>query len=783
MYCYFCMKEASEQNGRCSRCGKSFAKNENRNHMLPGTMLKGKYMVGNVLGQGGFGITYAGRDTTLDIRIAIKEYFPNGHASRDCLATNEVTMLTGPNETYYANGKQRFLSEAKALAKFSRSDNIVHARDYFELNNTAYIIMDFVEGQVLGHYLREHKQIEAQSLVNWFMPILEVLGKVHAEGLIHRDISPDNIIIENGKLILIDFGAARDVGATKSMSVMLKPGYAPGEQYTSDRTQQGPWTDIYAVCATMYECITGITPQESSSRLFEDKLQPPSALGISIPPHIEAALMHGMANRYKDRPQTMPDLIAELRGLVAAPPVQFPAAAAAAAVPVQQAAALVQPSAVTMQPQTTPEQPAPVTMQPQTADPDPRTVLMDDPKTVLMSRPSEAIITGVEIGQLTADMPMESGVLTKPMPTPEPAMYQSPEPSAPQPPAERPNRKKLLPIIGVACLVLLVGGIGVAALSKDKPTGDDVTMEETTTTQSSTTTTTTTTTKAEAEDEKEQLAAAVTTTKRSTKPKVSETSSTAKTSKDDEDDKDETTTRKLKKPQLVEDDPQDAPYDEPDEPSYQPDPEPEQPPVTQKTTKKTEPTTKPTTKSTPEPTTKPTTRKTEPPVTEPYSEFEYSDYNDGIILDGWKEPQKDLVIPMEVNGKAVVAIGQGAFENIPGLRSVTFPESDAYPYIEIGNYAFYGNEDLEWVLISNNVERIGANAFGNCKNLSNIYISYSVQNIGSYCFINDANPNYSVYYEGSQWEWDSISALHAFSDSFDLFCPASQNDFLSIVTG
>lgn len=748
MYCYFCMNESSEQNGCCTRCGKSFAKDENRNHLLPGTMLKQKYMVGNVLGQGGFGITYAGRDTTLDIRIAIKEYFPIGHASRDSLASNEVTLLSGPNESYYANGKQRFLSEAKALAKFNRSGNIVHARDYFELHNTAYIIMDFVKGQDLRHYLHEHGKIEPQQLVDWFLPILRVLGKVHAEGIIHRDISPDNIIVENSELILIDFGAARDVGATKSMSVMLKPGYAPGEQYTSDRSQQGPWTDIYAVCATMYECITGETPQESSSRLFEDKLQPPSAYGISIPPHIEAALMHGMANRYKDRPQNMQQLIAELNGTVAAPPIK----------PVPQTPVQPQPAAVPISPVTVPE-------------PDPQTVLMDDPKTVLMDKPSEAIVTGVEIGQLTTDVPLQTGVLTKPMPDAQ-TIHQNPEPQEPQEAQEAPDRtkKNKILIAAAACFLLIVGGIGVtAALSKDdKPPLTITATNETTTTQ--TATETTAETLATMDVQVTIIPAKSTAAKTSAKTKPKSTTTTATDPDDDSDTEKPKTSRTRATRQEA-----DSPYEEP---SYDPEPDPEPPRSTANTTKATK-TTKSTTKTTK--TTPATTKETEPPVTEPWSEFEYMDYNGGVIITGWKTPSELLAIPEEINGKPVVAINEGAFQWMDTLRAVTFPDSDAEPKIEIFNDAFYGNENLEWVLISNKVAFIGDNAFGCCKNLSNIFISYSVTDIGRNCFIDDENQNYTVYYEGSQWEWDSINAFNAFSESFQLYCPTSQSDFLSIV--
>lgn len=750
MYCYFCMKETVEQNGVCLSCGRTFARDTDRNHLLPGTMLKGKYMVGNVLGQGGFGITYAGRDTTLDIRIAIKEYYPTGHASRDCLSTNDVTLLSGPNEAYFANGKERFLTEAKALAKFNRSGNIVHARDFFELNNTAYIIMDFVEGKDLRHFLRENGKVEPQKLVDWFMPILNVLGKVHAEGLIHRDISPDNIIVENGELILIDFGAARDVEATKSLSVMLKPGYAPGEQYTSDRSQQGPWTDIYAVCATMYECITGITPQESSSRLFEDHLQKPSQLGITIPPHIEAALMHGMANKYKDRPQNMQQLIAELSGAIA---------------------------------------PA--------FDPDPKTVLMDDPKTVLMTQPGDMQVTGVEIGHLTTGVPAQTGELTK-------AMAAAPE---------RAGKKKFIAAVAVICALLVLGGVGASAVlnrAKTEPSAENST--ETTTTMTVTEATSEDSAYESTEgmigtDTKPEttLLGAVTTKSKSKK-------TTAVTTTTTDDDEDDTTSKSKRTRTTPPDDPEPDPDPDP-QPAVNP-PTPakttEKPAkTTEKTTEKTTTkTSKTTTKTTPKTTAKPvTTRtevKTEPPteppvVTDPPRErqdLNYVDLTDGgVRICGFNQRKKNLEIPATLNGRPVTeieeyafqdetiiesvslpdslkSIGANAFDGCSKLRELTLPDSvehiGDYAFADCGieklklsngmqdinMYAFYRNEKLKKVVIPGSVKVIGDYAFCQCTALEKVCIPISVDKIGTQSFNGFPPIECDVYFSGSQPDWD-----------------------------
>lgn len=311
MYCFHCMEKTDDGSSFCQNCGQPPYDGALLHHLAPGTLLNGKYLVGKVLGEGGFGITYIGRDLNLDMKIAIKEYYPNGYANRNHAATNNITISARSEDEFYAMEKKRFLTEARTLAKFSHDVNIVNVRDFFELNNTAYIIMEYLSGADLKHYLKANGKQEPTELVQWFIPILKVLGKVHNQGLVHRDISPDNIIVENGQLILIDFGAARDVNTNKSLSVILKPGYAPGEQYYS-RGNQGPWTDIYAICATMYKCITGVTPPESSERVFEDKLIPPSAMGIIIPSYIEAALIKGMSNRYQERQPNMETLIAEL---------------------------------------------------------------------------------------------------------------------------------------------------------------------------------------------------------------------------------------------------------------------------------------------------------------------------------------------------------------------------------------------------------------------------------------------------------------------------------------
>lgn len=313
MYCFHCMKQMPDDAERCPHCENPVYRDAGVHHLQPGTVLLGKYLIGKAIGEGGFGITYVGIDVNLELKIAVKEYYPKGYANRNT-ATHEVTITVPTSgNSYYLRGKQKFLQEARTLAKFNREPNIVNVRDFFELNQTAYIIMDFVSGKTLKQYIKENGSILPDQLMKWFVPLLKALERVHQGGLIHRDISPDNILLEDGKLVLIDFGASRDTTSDVSLSVILKPGYAPGEQYYS-HGNQGPWTDVYAMCATMYKCLTGVTPPESSSRMFEDTLKTPSELGISLPPAMEAAILRGLSNRYQERQQSMTELIGELTG-------------------------------------------------------------------------------------------------------------------------------------------------------------------------------------------------------------------------------------------------------------------------------------------------------------------------------------------------------------------------------------------------------------------------------------------------------------------------------------
>ena len=314
-YCMHCMCQVNNEE-ICPQCGKRIFEEVPAHHLLPGTILNKKYYVGNAIGEGGFGITYLGKDMTLDIKVAIKEYYPNGYVNRSHTISQKIQTSTTKNrKEFFDKGKERFLKEARIIAKFSGEPGIVDVRDFFEENNTVYIVMEYLDGETLKDYLKRKGKLSQEELFTLMEPVMKALKGVHQQGLIHRDISPDNIMIVDGKVKLLDFGAARNATGidNQSLSVMLKPGYAPEEQYRT-KGKQGPWTDIYALCATMYKCLTGVTPSESNERIFDDDLVSPSSIGIAIDEHVERALLKGLNVLQQDRYQCIDDLLKGLQG-------------------------------------------------------------------------------------------------------------------------------------------------------------------------------------------------------------------------------------------------------------------------------------------------------------------------------------------------------------------------------------------------------------------------------------------------------------------------------------
>ena len=308
------MTPVTQASGACPHCGHEVSGTYTVGTIRPGSMLHyNQYLVGDVIGQGGFGITYIGEDIGLGIPVAIKEFFPNGSATRDNRTSTVYGIGVQGENAVYSAGKNKFLQEAKNLARFSGTPGIVDVKSVFEENNTAYIVMQYISGKTLNEYVNANGIVSQDRLLKMMQPVMNALKEIHSKNLIHRDISPDNLKFNGNTLTLIDFGSARieSSEANKSLSVVVKHGFAPIEQYQSHGTQ-GPWTDIYALCATMYWCLTGKLPPAAPDRVIEDNLKRPSDLSISLTEPFERALLKGLSFRPKDRYQTIEEMATDM---------------------------------------------------------------------------------------------------------------------------------------------------------------------------------------------------------------------------------------------------------------------------------------------------------------------------------------------------------------------------------------------------------------------------------------------------------------------------------------
>jgi serine/threonine protein kinase len=298
--------------------------------LAPGTVINGVYVLGRVVGEGGFGVTYIGWDLANRRRVAVKEYFPRTVATRTA-GSSMVTPLAPQSAEDFEYGLKRFSEESRVLTMFRDHPCIVSCLDFQSANGTAYLVMEFLEGKTLAAYLRERNgRMGCEPAFNVTMRILDGLREVHHHGLLHRDVSPDNIFLTRTNGVkLLDFGAARFAMGERSqnLSVILKPGYAPPEQYLR-RGRQGPQTDIYATGATFYRAVTGQVPPEALERKTHDSLEPPSRLGVTVEPHVEKAMMRAMSLEMRDRFKTAQDFQEALRRFkVDTNPERKPAAA------------------------------------------------------------------------------------------------------------------------------------------------------------------------------------------------------------------------------------------------------------------------------------------------------------------------------------------------------------------------------------------------------------------------------------------------------------------------
>ncbi len=307
-HCINCLEEAEgPYSYPCQQCGWSPDQyTEAGLYLSPGTILNSQYQIARMLGHGGFGITYLAWDNLLQRRLAIKEYMPRDFATRNS-ANTTISVFAGEAGENFAYGLERFLDEARTLAKFQQHAGIVSVLNVFYANSTGYMVMEYVDGRTLKDYLTEQGPLTWDQTLHLFMPVMDALREVHKNGVMHRDISPDNIYLCNDKRIkLLDFGAARNAlgGHSHSLSVVVKPGYAPEEQYRA-KGKQGPWTDVYSVAASMYRCVTGVVPPDALDRLDEDELVAPSTLGVQIPQKAEAALLSALAIKANERTQSI----------------------------------------------------------------------------------------------------------------------------------------------------------------------------------------------------------------------------------------------------------------------------------------------------------------------------------------------------------------------------------------------------------------------------------------------------------------------------------------------
>jgi len=321
--CPSCFREY--EGAKCPHCNGA----HNHEHQLPvGTLLRDRYKIGKVLGQGGFGITYIAWDTLMHRTVAVKEFYPSGTVFRRSQRSLELECVSKELVPHYEYSKERFLREAGALVKFQSIPQVVDILDFARENGTAYIIMEYVKGVDLRKYiLRKGRCLTVTETFRILRPVMEALAQVHRGGIVHRDISPDNIILDPmGGAKLLDFGAVRSVMAPdvekdldKSTEAIVKHGFAPIEQYNT-RGGLGPWTDEYAMCATIWYCLTGKVPDDASIRMSEET-DPDWCTIPDLPEHQQKALTKGFSRRAKDRFRSMDELLA---ALFPEPPVPEP---------------------------------------------------------------------------------------------------------------------------------------------------------------------------------------------------------------------------------------------------------------------------------------------------------------------------------------------------------------------------------------------------------------------------------------------------------------------------
>jgi len=296
--------------GVCDHCGKPRPEKENSAALPPGTILHGRYLLGYPLGVGGFGITYAALDLRKNARVAVKELFPGNSVYRQ-KENGYVLSLMGQEENFrlFQTGFQK---EARILMQLQGTPGVVQLYQAFAENNTCYYVMEFLEGEDLRGFLKRNGPMDWETFAPKLRTLLDGLEQLHRAGMIHRDISPDNIFLTlDGGCCLIDFGSVRAYQVVDHFTTQLKQCFAPWEQFFS-QSKQGPWTDIYALCVTAYYTLTGTLPPAAPNRKQKDTMVPIRKLCPQLPKPVAQALTDGMAVEASDRIQTVGELRSRL---------------------------------------------------------------------------------------------------------------------------------------------------------------------------------------------------------------------------------------------------------------------------------------------------------------------------------------------------------------------------------------------------------------------------------------------------------------------------------------
>lgn len=330
MHCPVCATYNRDDAAVCRACGAPLGESSpgTRSDALPaGTRLRGgEFTLGRVLGQGGFGITYLGSFVSRRQAVAIKEFFPSGSIRHGL----EVRPGSNMTPVDYLEAREKFLDEARMLTRFNHR-GICRVYTVFEENNTAYMVMEYLKGKTLAKIIDERGPVPEREALGYGRDVGEALEVVHRQGVLHRDVKPENIILtDDGRVVLLDFGSARGfaAGKTRRMTALLTPGYAPLEQY-AEQARRGPFTDVYALGATLYHLLTGQMPVQATDRATGVRLKPPSEVNPRVSPHVSEAVMWAMETRVDDRPQDVRSFLRALhapgpRGSRAQPPAPVP---------------------------------------------------------------------------------------------------------------------------------------------------------------------------------------------------------------------------------------------------------------------------------------------------------------------------------------------------------------------------------------------------------------------------------------------------------------------------